>query len=69
MATRYEVRWIELPDTWRKRGFAFRPGAVEFFADLCDQEREGAGVGGAVLEYLGPNGERREYPCEESVPQ
>lgn len=68
MATRYEVRWCELPATWKRRGFAFRFNALRFFSDLCERERSGERLGGLVLEHLGPDGERGAYPFAESVP-
>jgi len=43
----------------RQRGFAFQPGAFDFWRDLVNSENRGeCGVSGAVLTYLGPNGER-----------
>jgi hypothetical protein len=60
MASRYEVRWKDASGKERSARWAFRPGAAAYFALLCDLEYEGAGVTSAVIEYLGPNGERDE---------
>lgn len=68
MATRYEVRWMETGDVWHKRGFAFMTGAIALFERLCQNERDGGGVTCPLVEHLGPNGERAEYPVAVSEP-
>lgn len=63
MATRYMVEWLE-GETTITQGFAFQPGAFEFWARLVASEASdgGSGITGAVLRYLGPNGERAPDP-------
>lgn len=53
------VSWVGDCGEARNRGFAFQPAAVELWRDLVNAEiGGGAGVSGAALAYLGPNGER-----------
>lgn len=59
VATRYVVSWVGDCGKPLERRFAFMPGAVDFWQDLVNAEIRGvAGVSGAGLTYLGPNGER-----------
>lgn len=63
MSTRYKVEWSD-GDTEMSQGFAFQPGAFEFWARLVASEASdsGAGISAAVLRYMGPNGERNPEP-------
>ena len=59
MSTRYVVSWVGDCGEPRQRGFAFQPAACDLWRDLVNAEGKGqAGVSGASLAYLGPNGER-----------
>lgn len=65
MATRYLVEWCKKNERF-SRGFSFRVGALELWADLTEKEvkDEKSGIFNASIRYLGPNGERfKENGC------
>jgi hypothetical protein len=62
MATRYVVEWLE-GETTITQGFAFQPGAFEFWARLVASEADGGSdIKCAAIRYMGPNGERAPDP-------
>lgn len=59
---------MEADGIGKAQGFAFRYGASDLFDKLCENESNGEGVRGVVLEYLGPNGERPAFGVQEFEP-
>lgn len=66
--TRYNVEWRDGDDTVCQ-GFAHQDKAVEFWRGLVVAEGLGQGPWGAVLVFLGPDGERAaDFPPETDSP-